>query len=112
LHAWGVKPLFEEITSVDEYIKPGIDQKIQLLQNAPNPFTDKTKISWYNEVSGQALLKVFNINGQEIATLINRFISIGEYSLDFDGSDLSPGIYYYQLTVGPYSQTKKMIIQK
>ena len=112
LHAWGIKPLFEKIISVNEYSKPGADQKIQLLQNAPNPFGNKTKISWQNEVSGQALLKVYNINGQEIATLINRFIPAGEYSIDFDGSGLSTGVYYYQLTIGHYSQTKKMIIQK
>ena len=110
LHAWGIKPLFEEITSVEEYSKPVADQKIQLLQNAPNPFDDKTKISWYGEVGGQALLKVFNINGQEIATLLNRFIPAGEYSLYFDGSHLSSGVYYYQIRIGKYVQTKKMII--
>ena len=110
LNAWGLRPLFEKTIGVDEQKTMEADQKINLHQNTPNPFTGKTRISWSSEVSGTAVLKVYNIHGQEIAVLINKFMPVGEHAIEFDGTHLSTGVYYYQLRVGAYVQTKKMII--
>jgi subtilisin-like proprotein convertase family protein len=112
LNAWGIKPLFEKVISIDEQVAIKSDQEIILSQNIPNPFSETTSISWSSEVSGQNLLKIFNINGQEIATLINKFMPAGEHTVNFDGSCLSTGLYYYQLRVGDLIQTKKMILQR
>ncbi|MCB2207909.1 MAG: T9SS type A sorting domain-containing protein [Bacteroidetes bacterium] len=112
LNTWGIKPLFEKIISIDEKAAIGSYQEIMLSQNIPNPFTAITSISWNSEVSGKTVLKVFNINGQEIATLVNGFMPAGEHTIDFDGSGLSTGLYYYQLRVDDFVQTKKMILHK
>ena len=85
------------------------------LMNYPNPFNPITKIKYtipsaetQNFVSVQ--LAVFDILGNEVATLINQKQAPEEYEVEFDGSGLPAGIYYYRLTVGKYSQTKKMVL--
>jgi photosystem II stability/assembly factor-like uncharacterized protein/subtilisin-like proprotein convertase family protein len=110
LNAWGIKPRFEKsvATSLPDVIEA--EQKIYLSQNVPNPFSKITKINWVSEISGFTTLKIFNVNGQEIATLKNQFTPKGEYSVEFDGSRVSSGIYYYQLRVGDYMLTKKCVI--
>jgi len=110
LNAWGIKPLFEKLISVPE---TGLmsESRIQMKQNIPNPFDRTTQINWKSDVGGHTLLKVFNISGQEITTLLNKYMPVGEHSASFDGSHLSTGVYYYQLCIGNYVQTKKMIIK-
>ncbi len=110
LNAWGIKPLFERIVSVDELVPAKEEQKIILTQNVPNPFSGITKIKWISEISGFTTLKIFNINGQEITTLMNKYLSNGEYSVDFDRSLLCAGVYYYKLQIGNYILTRKCII--
>jgi len=112
LNAWGIKPLFEKVISIDEQATIDENQKIKLSQNIPNPFTGITNICWSSDVSGQTVLKVFNISGMEIATLVNKFMPAGEHVVNFNGSGLSTGLYYYQLRVGDFVQTKKMILHK
>ena len=108
---WEIKPLFEKLISVPE---AGLvsESRIQLKQNTPNPFDRTTQIKWKSDVSGHTVLKVFNIKGQEITALINKYMPIGEHSVAFDGSRLGAGVYYYRLSVGQFSQTKKMILMK
>jgi len=109
LQAWGLKPLFEKTTSVPE---AGLEQneRIQLHQNIPNPFDQTTHIGWKSDISAHVILKVFNLNGQEIATLVNKYLPSGEYSIEFDGAFLKTGVYYYRLRVGKYMQTRKMVV--
>lgn len=111
LNAWGLKPLFEKTVSVKEPVtsKEGT-QQIQLFQNIPNPFSENTEISWKSGINGFTALKVYNIHGQEIATLMNKFLPKGEYSVEFNRSTLSAGVYYYKLQVDNYVLTKKCII--
>ena len=110
LNAWGILPRFEK--SVNTGLPDGIEaeQKILLSQNVPNPFSKITKINWMSEIGGFTTLKIFNVHGQEIATLKNQFAPKGKYSVEFDGSRYSPGIYYYQLKIDNYMLTKKCII--
>jgi photosystem II stability/assembly factor-like uncharacterized protein/subtilisin-like proprotein convertase family protein len=112
LNAWGIKPLYEKVISITEDDIDAIDQSILLSQNIPNPFAETTSISWNSKLSGQTVLKVFNINGQEVATLLHEFMPAGEHNVIFDGSGLISGLYYYQLTVNDLVQTKKMILYK
>jgi len=110
LNAWGIKPLFKKVISIEENEMAEGPQKVQLSQNIPNPFTGRTNISWNSQISGQTILKVFNISGQEISTLLNKPLPLGKHSIEFDGSQLSKGVYYYQLTVGDFRSTKKCIL--
>jgi len=110
LNAWGIKPMFEKVFSINGPSSKGPDQKVRLFQNVPNPFTGITQIKWKSDLNGFTTLKVFNIHGQEIKTLINRFQTKGDYSVGFDGSLFSPGIYYYRLQVGNCLLTRKCVI--
>ncbi len=86
--------------------------KYGLLQNYPNPFNPSTKISWQTPVSGWQTLKVYDVLGNQVATLVNEYRTAGTYELEFDASKLASGVYYYQLKAGDFIQTKKMIYLK
>ncbi len=84
--------------------------KFSLYQNYPNPFNPNTQINYTIASGGQVTLKIFDILGKEVATLVNEKQNPGSYSLNFDGSNLSSGLYYYRLESGNYSDTRKMIL--
>jgi hypothetical protein len=86
--------------------------EFSLSQNYPNPFNPITKISWQSPVSSWQTLKVYDILGTQIATLVNEEIPAGEYEIEFNGDDLTSGIYFYQLKAGSYIETKKMVLMK
>ena len=92
-----------EIKSVSVY---------HLFQNYPNPFNPSTKISWQTPVNGRQTLKVYDILGNEVVTLIDEEKLAGNYELNFDAGKLCSGIYYYQLRAGNFVETKKMILLK
>jgi agmatine/peptidylarginine deiminase len=83
-----------------------------LNQNYPNPFNPETKISYTLPKQDFVTLKVYDINGKEIASLVNNYQSAGEYSFTFDGSKLSSGVYFYRLQAGDFSQYRSMILMK
>lgn len=83
-----------------------------LHQNYPNPFNPTTKISFEIPKSGLISLKVFDLTGREIATLINEFKTLGKYSVDFNGTNLSSGVYFYKLEANGISEVKKMLLLK
>ena len=83
-----------------------------LSQNYPNPFNPSTKISWQSPVSGWQTLKVYDILGNEVATLVNEFREAGSYEIDFNASQLTSGVYIYKISAGNFSDTKKMILSK
>jgi hypothetical protein len=83
-----------------------------LLQNYPNPFNPSTTISYQLPVGGNLTLKVYDVLGNEIATLVNEEKPAGEYEVEFSAAALSSGIYIYRLKAGTYSETKKMILLK
>ncbi|GIV45696.1 MAG: hypothetical protein KatS3mg036_0514 [Ignavibacterium sp.] len=92
-----------EVTPVNKYL---------LEQNYPNPFNPGTLISWQSPVDSWQTLKVYDILGNEVATLVNEFRNAGKYSKTFDMKDLAPGTYFYQLKIGDVVQTKKMTLLK
>jgi hypothetical protein len=92
--------------------KPVIPSEYLLEQNVPNPFNPNTTIRYSIPKDGYVSLKVYNLIGQEVASLINEFKTAGSYSFEFYGTDLSSGIYFYRLISGNYAETKKMILNK
>ena len=88
-----------------------------LNQNYPNPFNPSTTISWQSPVSSWQTLKIYDLLGNEIATLVDEYRPAGSYEFNYTlGRDSSParasGIYFYQLKAGDYVETKKMILLK
>jgi len=83
-----------------------------LHQNFPNPFNPSTKISWQLQVGSKATLRLFNILGKEVAILVNEYKPAGKYETEFNAANLPSGVYFYQLRVGEFVQTKKMLLLK
>ena len=83
-----------------------------LFQNYPNPFNPATIIRYELPKRSFMSIKVYDLLGREVATLVNEEKSAGEYEVEFDASALTSGIYFYQLKAGDFGQTKKMILLK
>jgi len=99
------------LTAVKE-TATGIANKYTLDQNFPNPFNPTTNINFTLANSGNVKLTVFNVLGQEVATLLNGYKSAGSYTVDFNASTLSSGVYFYALTAGSFTDVKKMVLMK
>ena len=94
-------------------ISGNIPDAFSLYQNYPNPFNPSTSIKFDVLNNSNITLKVYDVMGREIATLIdNEAVSPGTKEIDFDASDLSSGIYFYTLTAGDFKATKKMMLLK
>ncbi len=93
----------------DEIIEPS---EFKLEQNYPNPFNPSTVISYQLAVSSNVSLKVYDMLGREVATLVDEFKPAGSYEATFDAGSLSSGVYLYKLTTGDFIQTKKLILMK
>ena len=89
-----------------------IVNNFELKQNYPNPFNPSTTISFSIPTSEFVTLKVYDVLGREIATLVNENLSEGSYSYNFDAKNLTSGVYFYKLQAGKYSETKKMLLSK
>ena len=87
-------------------------ESFHLEQNYPNPFNPSTKIKFSVSQAGFTTLKIFNLLGNEISSLLNEIIPAGNYELDFDASGLPGGVYFYSLQSNGLNQTKKMILLK
>ncbi|MBS1494244.1 MAG: T9SS type A sorting domain-containing protein [Bacteroidetes bacterium] len=83
-----------------------------LSQNYPNPFNPSTIISYQLAINSFVTLKVFDLQGKEVQTLVNKKQSAGSYSAEFIGANLPSGIYFYSLQVDNYKETKKMLLVK
>lgn len=81
-------------------------------QNYPNPFNPTTKISWQSPVSSRQILKVYDILGNEIATLVDEYKEAGRYEVGFDATNLPSGIYFYKLQSNNFSDVKKMVLMR
>ena len=106
------RPLSELVTSIND--KEVIPLGYKLEQNYPNPFNPTTTIRYSIPKAGLVALKVYDLQGKEVATLVNEFKQPGNYNSPFSlqNSRLASGIYFYKITSGKYSETKKMIILK
>ena len=86
--------------------------KFELAQNYPNPFNPTTKIDFTIPASGNVILTVYNVLGQEITALVNGFMKSGSHTVDFNASNLNSGLYFYKLEANGVSLVKKMMLLK
>jgi hypothetical protein len=93
-------------------VEIALPQKFDLSQNYPNPFNPVTKIDYSIPQPGLVTLKVYDILGKEIITLVNRNQDAGYYTVVLDASSLSSGIYFYSLRAGNSNSTKKLLVVK
>jgi hypothetical protein len=87
-------------------------QQFTLEQNYPNPFNPTTTISYQLPMVSNVSLKVYNVLGKEVATLVNETKEAGSYIAQFDASQLSSGVYFFKLTTNQFSSARKMILMK
>ncbi len=102
------KSFIEELT----LSRPDVVTNYGLDQNYPNPFNPATTINYQIPKDGRVTIKVFDIIGREVTTLVDEYKPAGQYSVRFDGSRLSSGIYFYSIKSGDYNAVKKMSLIK
>jgi len=100
------------LTGMDEPNEILLLYNFSISQNFPNPFNPTTKISWQSPVASHQTLKVYDVLGNEVATLVDEFRNAGSYNVDYNASKLASGVYFYRLQAGDFVQTRKMILLK
>lgn len=101
-----------EYFNLNNEVNIGIPADFELSQNYPNPFNPSTKINYDLPVDGKVSIKLFDMSGKEVATLVNEVKTAGYYSVDFNASSLSSGIYFYSISANNFTATKKMMLIK
>ncbi len=101
--------LYDRFNAVDPGTTP---RDFALSQNVPNPFNPATEISFNMIKAGEASLKVYNLMGEVVATLVDGPLAVGNHTVGFDGSQLSSGVYFYTLQAAGRSETRKMLLTK
>lgn len=105
-----------EVTSGDEneliVDSPLSEFKYELMDNYPNPFNPSTTINYELASGGFTTLKIYDILGKEVASLVNQKQDAGKYSIQWNASNLSSGVYFYQLRTNEFIQTKRLILAK
>ncbi len=104
---------FGTITSVP-YIEhePGLPKHLALAQNYPNPFNPTTTIEYSLPAQDIVTVRIYNVLGQEVKTLVNEVQSPGEYKVHFDAGSMASGLYFYSVRAGQSTQVKKMLLLK
>ena len=111
---WGdpsLVPKYDITVDVDDP-QTDLPTKFKLEQNYPNPFNPLTKINYQIPEFSFVTIKVCDVLGSEVATLVNEVKSVGSYEVEFDGTGLPSGIYFYRLQAGSFVVTKKMVLMK
>ncbi|MGA9408625.1 MAG: T9SS type A sorting domain-containing protein, partial [Bacteroidota bacterium] len=99
------------VTSVAEHLSI-LPDHFEMDQNYPNPFNPSTTIRYSVPTAGKVLMKIYNVLGQEVATLVNTQQSAGTYNVTFNASRLASGMYFYRISSGSFVQVKKMLLVK
>ncbi|MFC2134358.1 T9SS type A sorting domain-containing protein [Bacteroidota bacterium] len=100
-----------DLTNIEEIGKDVPDEYL-LSQNYPNPFNPSTKIRFMIREGGNTSIKVYDLLGNEVSTLVDRYLGRGEYEIEFNAEHLTAGVYFYQFISGGYVETKKLIFLK
>jgi hypothetical protein len=107
---WLIK-IAPDITTIDENLHSVVNH-YKLQQNYPNPFNPLTHIRYRLPKASDVKIEVFDVLVQRVATLENKRKAAGDYTIDFNGSYLSSGIYLYRIQAGDYVEVKKMVLMK
>ncbi|MCU7511794.1 MAG: T9SS type A sorting domain-containing protein [Ignavibacteria bacterium] len=103
---------YDKTTGVEEKLRHGIPDNYSLEQNYPNPFNPSTKIRYSLPERAFVTLKVYDVLGSEIASLVNGEKTSGNYEVEFDASKLTSGIYIYRIQAGKFTSAKKLLLVK
>jgi WD40 repeat protein len=106
----GVLKVWNFVTSARE--NPNVPDRTELFQNYPNPFNPTTTIRFEIPHSSFVTVKVFDVLGREVATLVNEEMRAGRYERIFDGGNFASGIYVYHLNADNYVATRKLVLIK
>jgi len=101
-----------EYFNLNNEVNIGIPAKFDLSQNYPNPFNPSTTINFDLPTDGKVSVKLFDMSGKEVAVLVNEVKTAGYYSVNFNASSLSSGVYFYNITADNFTATKKMMLVK
>ena len=103
---------YENLLIADDIKKnpPITAVNFQLYNNYPNPFNPETHIEFDVEKNSHVVLKVYDLYGREVTTLVNERLPAGHYESTFNGQDLASGIYFYQIRMGDFHTAKKMML--
>jgi hypothetical protein len=104
--------LYSSPTSVNEKDKSQVLKRFDLCQNYPNPFNPTTTISFNLPSRSFVSLKVFNLLGREVATIVSEELSEGKYLRQWKAGDMASGVYFYRLQAGSFTETKKLLLLK
>lgn len=107
LPAYGSSNYAMELAKVES-----VPEQFELGQNYPNPFNPTTNISFSLPESGKVSLRVYNVLGQEVRTLVDEYLDAGVHTIQFDASNLSSGMYFYRLNTESFTESKKMMLVK
>lgn len=100
----------QKISSPEQ--NPKQDNTFQLKQNFPNPFNPSTIISWHSPEDNFVTLKVFDVLGREISTIVNDYKQAGSQSIELNASELPSGVYIYRIQIGNFTESRKFSVQK
>jgi choice-of-anchor B domain-containing protein len=106
---WYSEPIAVTVTAVADETLP---LRYALFQNFPNPFNPTTVIRFELPASGYTTLQVFDLLGREVATLMNAYLEAGEYSVPFGAKNIASGVYWYRLSSGEFTATRKLVLSK
>jgi len=107
------RPEFNNVSvALSNATSNGLPDKFALGQNYPNPFNPTTQISFDLPVAAKVTLDVYNVLGQKVSTLVDDNMEAGAHVVEFDGANYSSGVYFYRISAGDFSQTKKMVMLK
>jgi hypothetical protein len=99
----------QPVSGINSLLKP---EKYSLLQNYPNPFNPVTTIEYSIPQGSNVSIKVYDMLGREVASLVNKYQETGTYVVEWNASALSSGVYLYTIKSGSFAETKKMILSK
>ena len=119
-YAWGIQVGNQALaflkwagfTTGVETVNPNVPDKFNLAQNYPNPFNPTTNIRFDIQKTSQVELKVYDVLGKEVQTLVNSQLSPGTYNVNFDAATLATGVYFYTIKAGDFVSSKKMMLIK
>jgi hypothetical protein len=89
-----------------------LPETFELSQNYPNPFNPSTTISFYLPSASDVSLKVYNVLGQEVTTLVDGSLTAGQHEVRFDAGNIASGVYFYRISAGSFVETRKMLLTK
>lgn len=107
---WLREYLADQRTSVEE--EPGVPTRFSLSANYPNPFNPATQIKYTISEPADVTLKVYDVLGRTVATLVHSHQAAGEYTVTFDAGNLASGMYLYRIEAGSFVQTRQMMLLK